>query len=82
MGIVKNVKRKDNLRDLEINKEAKIKKINLSPSYVKRLNILGIKKGSKIEKIGKIKNLLIFKINKGILILPENLAKEVTIEKG
>lgn len=81
MGIVKNAKKVCNLKELEINKKAKIKKINLSSSYVKRLNLLGMKKGSKIEKIGNIKGLLIFKIRKGILILPENLARGVSVEE-
>ncbi len=80
MGTAKNVKKVNNLKSLEINKKAKIKKINLSSSYVKRLNLLGIKKGSKIEKIGKIDNLLIFKIKKGMLVLPENLAKMIIIK--
>ncbi len=80
MDTVKNAKKVCSLRDLKINKKAKIKEINLSFSYVKRLNLLGIKRGRKIEKIGRIRNLLIFKIRKGVLVLPENLAREVLIE--
>lgn len=79
MGTAKNVRKVNNLKNLAINKKAKIKKISLS-SYVKRLNLLGIKRGSKIEKIGKIENLLIFRIKKGILVLPENLATTILIE--
>ncbi|MEO0130524.1 MAG: FeoA domain-containing protein [candidate division WOR-3 bacterium] len=77
---MKNAKKVCNLKELKINKKVKIKKINLSSYYLKRLNLLGIKKGSKIEKMGKISSLLIFKTKKGVLVLPENLAKEVLVE--
>ncbi len=80
MDTVKNAKKVCSLKNLKINKKAKIKEINLSFSYVKRLNLLGIKKGREIEKIGKIGSLLIFKTKKGFLVLPENLAKEVLVE--
>lgn len=77
---MKSVKKANNLKDLKINKKAKIRKINLSLSYLKRLNLLGVRKKSKIEKLGRVKDLLIFKIKKGILILPKNLSKEILIE--
>ncbi|MCS7250410.1 MAG: FeoA domain-containing protein [candidate division WOR-3 bacterium] len=80
MGIAKNVKKVKNLKELGVNKKVKIKKINLSLPYLKRLSFLGVRKKSKIEKLCEFKDLLIFKIKKGIIILPKNLAKEILIE--
>uniref|UniRef100_A0A7V4E3D4 Ferrous iron transport protein A n=1 Tax=candidate division WOR-3 bacterium TaxID=2052148 RepID=A0A7V4E3D4_UNCW3 len=80
MAIVKNVK-SINLKELKINRKGKIKEIGLSFAYKRRLNFLGIKKNSIIEKIGKIKNLHIFKAKNKIIVLPNSLAKKILIKE-
>jgi|YelNatPaOPRAMG01_1025707.scaffolds.fasta_scaffold00024_62 Fe2+ transport system protein FeoA len=80
MAIVKNVKN-ISLKELKINKKGKVKEIGLSFAYKRRLNFLGVKKNSIMEKIGKIKNLHIFKVKKKIIILPNSLAKKILIKE-
>ena len=80
MAIVKNVK-SINLKELKINKKGKIEEINLSFTYKRRLNLLGIKKNSIIEKVGKIKNLHIFKAKNKIIVLPNSLAKKILVKE-